>query len=73
MEERVKPSLQLVVTNFWKNLDLRNAAKKIKEAVESAVRDRELVSEQAVEQGVPLTSRTGTTTGQPMEPINTSF
>ena len=66
MEERVKPSLQLVITNFWENLDLRNAAKKIKEAVESAVRDRELVSEQAVEQGIPLTSLTGTTTGRPM-------
>lgn len=66
-EERVKPSLQLVITNFRENSDLRNAAKKIKEAVESALRDRKQVSEQAVEQGVPLTSLTGKDTGQLMQ------
>lgn len=73
MKETVKPSLQLVITNFQKNSDLRNAAKKIKEAVESALRDRKQVSKQAVEQDVPLTSRTDATITEPTQPVNTGF
>ncbi|XP_054039612.1 uncharacterized protein LOC128901557 [Rissa tridactyla] len=64
MEEKVKPSLQGINTNFWKNIDYRNTAKKIKEVVESVITDT-WVRQQAVKQGVPLMSCVDTTTTEP--------
>lgn len=64
MEQKVKPSLQCVNTNFWKNVDLRKIAKKIQEVVESAVRDTWAARQQTDEQSVPLTSRVDMTTAE---------